>query len=100
MYEAGTSEQKLGQFGLTGSDLQVEEVEVLPDVWPAFLLFRAMSTQWRAGMGGPTGLDYAALPVTGDLLGMTSEEIRSAFEDVRVMEGVALDVMAPEPKQP
>ncbi|WP_425286327.1 DUF1799 domain-containing protein [Candidatus Fukatsuia endosymbiont of Tuberolachnus salignus] len=29
-----------------------------PDIWPSFLVMRAMSTQWRTGMAGPTGLDY------------------------------------------
>lgn len=95
MYEAGASDETLGAFGLKASDLQEAVVEVLPDVWPAFQLFRAMSTQWRMGMVGATGLDYAALPVTGDLLGMTTEEIRTAFDDVRCMEGEALRVMAP-----
>jgi hypothetical protein len=95
MYEAGASEETLGAFGLKLSDLQEDVVEVLPDVWPAYRLFGAMSTQWRTGMAGATGLDYAALPVTGDLLGMASEEIRSAFDDVRCMEGEALRVMRP-----
>lgn len=96
MYEPGPSEKELATFGIKPSDIPETVVEVLPDVWDSYRLFRAMSTQWRAGMGGATGLDYAALPVTGDLLGMTYEEIRSAFEDVRMMEGVALDVMAPK----
>jgi hypothetical protein len=97
MYEAGASEQTLGAFGLKASDLQEAVVEVLPDVWPAFQLFRAMSTQWRTGMAGATGLDYAAIPVTGGLLGMTSEEVRTVFDDIRAMEGSALSVMRPDP---
>ncbi|HHY1261524.1 TPA: DUF1799 domain-containing protein [Yersinia enterocolitica] len=35
-------------------------IEIWPDVWPAFNVIRAMSTQWRTGMSGPTGLDYCA----------------------------------------
>jgi len=94
MYEAGASDETLGAFGLKASDLQEAVVDVLPDVWPAFQLFRAMSTQWRMGMAGATGLDYAAIPVTGKLLGMNSKAIRSVFDDVRCMEGEALRCMA------
>jgi hypothetical protein len=97
MYEPGPSEKELAAFGIKPSDLPETVVEVLPDVWDSYRLFRAMSTQWRAGMAGATGLDYAALPVTGDLLGLSAEEIRGAFDDVRVMEGEALRCMAPEP---
>lgn len=97
MYEPGPSEKELAAFGIKPSDLPETVVEVLPDVWDSYRLFRAMSTQWRTGMAGATGMDYAALPVTGDLLGMTPEEIRIAFEDVRVMEGEALTAMRPKP---
>lgn len=99
MYEPGPSEKELAAFGIKPSDLPEVVVEVLPDVWPAFQLFRALSTQWRTGMAGATGLDYAAIPITGDLLGMSTEEIRTAFEDIRIMEGEALDVMRPPAEQ-
>ncbi|WP_343582479.1 DUF1799 domain-containing protein [Enterobacter sp.] len=31
-------------------------------MWPSFLVFQAVSTQWRTGMGGASGLDYNVLP--------------------------------------
>ena len=53
-----------------------------------------MSTQWRAGAFGFTGLDYAAIPPTGSMLGMKRKEITDAFHDLRVMEAEALLVMS------
>ena len=79
---------------MTKADLPDIEHEVLADVWPAFRLFEALSTQWRFGVGGPVGLDYGAIPSTGYLLGMKRHEITSAFQDLRVMEAEALLIMS------
>ncbi|TDV70192.1 DUF1799 domain-containing protein [Pseudomonas sp. LP_7_YM] len=79
---------------MTKSDIPEIEHEVLADVWPAFRLFEALSTQWRVGMGGPVGLDYGAIPSTGSMLGMKRKEITAAFHDVRVMEAEALLIMS------
>lgn len=78
---------------MTKADIPDEEYEVWPDNWPAFLLFEAMSTQWRVGMGGAVGLDYNAIkPVVG-LIGLTRTELTQAFPDLRMMEAEALLVM-------
>ena len=53
-----------------------------------------MTTQWRIGMNGATGLDYSALPAVMELMGMDPEEKPQIFRDVRVMEREALAVMA------
>lgn len=57
-------------------------------------LFVALGTQWRtAGMSGiATGLDYAAIRPTADLIGVTLDERR--FLDLRTMEAEAIKVMA------
>ncbi len=68
-------------------------VEVWPDAWPAFLLFEAMSTQWRLGPGGPSGLDYSAIPSTAKMIGLKHRELSEAFNDLRVMENEALALM-------
>ncbi|MDQ7987074.1 DUF1799 domain-containing protein [Pseudomonas sp. G34] len=68
-------------------DEEDEEVEVWPCSWPAFRVFEALSTQWRVGVRGATGLDYTALPVTARMLGIAA---RSVFDDIRVMEAAAL----------
>lgn len=69
-------------------------MEVWPDAWPAFCLFEALGTQWRLGPGGPSGLDYAAIPGTAKMIGLKSRELSETFDDVRVMENEALTVMA------
>jgi hypothetical protein len=56
-------------------------------------VFIAMATQWRAGMSGATGLDYNALPVVMQLMGVPRKEQSNVFEDIRTMEDAALDEM-------
>jgi hypothetical protein len=67
-------------------------------VWPenaaAFEAFAALQTQWRVGMGGPIGLDYAAVPVVLELQGVAPSERRRVFDDLRVMEAEALKVFS------
>ncbi|MCK2109230.1 DUF1799 domain-containing protein [Pseudomonas juntendi] len=79
---------------MTLADIPVEEVEVWPDAWPAFRLFDAMGTQWRVGPGGPSGLDYTAIPATASMLGIKRRHLTDIFPDLRVMEVEALAVMA------
>jgi hypothetical protein len=70
--------------------LAPEEIEIWPENWPAVEVFSAMLTQWRIGMGGPTGLDYAALPAVMDLLEV--ERRTECFAGLQVMESEALEV--------
>ncbi len=70
------------------------EVEVYPENWLAVRLFSLLSTQWRVGMNGPTGLDYAALPAVLDLYGVKKKHRADAFEALRTMECEALRVWA------
>jgi hypothetical protein len=93
IYGLTTSPDQLAQFGLYAADLD-DTVEVYPDVWPAFMLLDAMGTQWRTGMGGPTGLDYSALPHVMRLLEIPKNLRNSLFQDLRVMEAEALLIMS------
>lgn len=54
-------------------------------------MFRSMSTQWRTGMGGITGLDYNVLPWLMKMEGIDDEA--AALNDVRIMERAALDLI-------
>ncbi|WP_375547293.1 DUF1799 domain-containing protein [Pseudomonas auratipiscis] len=81
-------------MGLTPDDIEEEEVEVWPDAWPAFCLFEALGTQWRLGQGGPSGLDYTAIPTTASMLGIKRRDLDDIFPDLRIMEHEALAVMA------
>lgn len=73
--------------------METEAVEVWPDAWPAFCLFEALGTQWRLGPGGPSGLDYTAIPGTAKIIGLRRRQLSEAFQDVRIMENEALAVM-------
>ena len=61
-----------------------------PDTHAAFILFNNLSTQWRIGMGGPTGLDYAAVYPLLDRAAKDPQEWDELFSDIQVMEGAAL----------
>ena len=77
--------------------LRPEDVATSIEIWPdneqAFRLFDALSTQWRIGMAGATGLDYMAIPVTLRLQGIPRAEWQQLFEDIRTMEAAALLAM-------
>ena len=79
-------------FGLSPEDLN-GDVEVWPENWPAFRLFNAMSTQWRTGACGATGLDYTSIRDVAGYLGIKKKTIPEIFPDLQVMEAEALAVM-------
>lgn len=66
-------------------------IEIWPDIWPAWQVFRACATQWRAGAGGATGIDYNVLPWLMKLHGVDDEA--AALNDLRVMERTALAII-------
>lgn len=55
-----------------------------------------MSTQWRVGMAGATGLDYTALHSAMRLMDVPRKCWPETFEDIRVMEEAALAEMRGE----
>ncbi|TNL05359.1 hypothetical protein CYD30_22625 [Kosakonia cowanii] len=63
-------------------------VYVWPDNWESFGIFQSMSTQWRSGVGGVTGLDYNVLPWLMKLHNIEDEA--TTLNDIRIMEGAAL----------
>ena len=71
-----------------------EEVELWAVNAEAFSVFNSMSTQWRSGMSGATGLDYTSLPIVMDLEGVGADDRKQVFRDVRTMEQEALKTMA------
>ena len=66
------------------------ECEVWPENWPAWSLFCQVSTQWRVGMGGATGLDYGAIYPLLDRIAQDAAEWMDLFDDLQVLEGAAL----------
>lgn len=83
----------LALFGLTKEDLPDEIVDVYPDNWDTFMLFDAMSTQWRTGGVGATGLDYNVIPLVAKSIGLNKKEVVEILPFLRVMEAEALRVM-------
>ena len=87
----------MASAGFTPEDYETDPVELWPENWPAWSLFAEMSGQWRmAPMGGATALDYTALFLRMDRLGLTAEQWNDMFADVRVIEAAALKQMAQE----
>lgn len=86
----------LAKYGLTPEDFGgPPEVKVYPDCWQAFQVFNALRTQWRTGLGGRTGLDYAALTKTfWKAHGVKKARRVDVFADLAVMEHAALEAMA------
>lgn len=76
--------------GFTREDYEAAPVEVWPENWPMVQFFARLSTQWRHGMGGPTGLDYASVLALLRTLGLKRAERDEMFEAVQVMESAAL----------
>lgn len=85
-------------FGLTVEEASGETVELWPDNLLAVNAFIAMSTQWRVGMNGPTGLDYNALPLVLRSVGVKKKAQPEVFELVRVLEETALMQMRADRK--
>lgn len=79
--------------GFAPEDYETDPVDVWPENWLAVMLLCDMSTQWRTGMAGATGLDYPVLFRLMDEAGLKGTEWRDTFEAVRCMESVALDQM-------
>lgn len=75
-------------------DLTGQDCEIWPDNWQVFLLFEALSTQWRTGACGATGLDYTSIRDVAGFLGLTRAQVTDIFSDLRIMEAEALQVMA------
>ena len=80
-------------FGMTLEEASGPPIAVWPDNWQAFKLFSSISTQWRAGMSGATGLDYNPLFHRMDRMKLTDPEYEELFSDVQTMEDEALKVM-------
>lgn len=72
-----------------------DEIGVWPENWQSVNFFLDYCrTQWRTGMGGPTGLDYTAVLACLRTLRLGRERSDEVFTDVRVMEAAALEAMS------
>lgn len=79
----------MAAFGLTADDIAVD-VEIWDENYPSFQVFNALGTQWRYSMSGVTGLDYNVIPNVLRMLDIKRCEWAQLFEDIRLMESVAM----------
>lgn len=80
-------------MGLTVEEASTPPTEVWPDNVESHNVFVAMSSQWRAGFNGATGLDYAALPEVWRRCRVPPARRDEVFDDLRTMEDAALKEM-------
>lgn len=68
----------------------LSDVEIWPDNALPVALFLECATQWRHGVNGITGLDYAAVGFVLDERGLDGDLRRDALAGIRVMERAVL----------
>ena len=76
-------------FGLTVEEA-TPDIELWPDNVDSFIVFQSLSTQWRVGMNGATGLDYGVIPAVQKMLKIDTD----VFEDIQIMECAVLNMWA------
>lgn len=76
---------------LIANAVKESTVEVWPENWATWCLFRDQRNQWRIGFNGPTGMDFNVLYRDLDDLGITGDERLRLKADMRAMEQAALD---------
>ena len=79
--------------GLRPEDFGDESFEIWPENDDSISLFSSVSTQWRMGAGGPTGLDYVALFARMDRMKLDDQTHERLFQDIRVIESEALSIL-------
>lgn len=84
------TDAELREFGLRREDYEedLEEIPFTKSMYSHWELFQALSTQWREGFNGPTGIDYNVLPFMFDLYRIEDKE--AAFYDLRILEAETL----------
>ena len=94
MYARMPTDEEMAASGFTRADFEAEDAtEVWPENMPAINLFSQLSTQWRTGMNGPTGLDYNVLFVCLDRLKLGDQDREWLFDDIRAIESEALQII-------
>lgn len=86
----------MGALGFDPEDFTEDDMTV--EIWDCnadpYNVFVGMETQWRYSFAGREGLDYTAVPVVMDMLGIREKRRPDVFASVRIMEREALETMA------
>lgn len=75
---------------VVGEVVEDAPCEVWAEHWPAVRIFGGMLSQWRWAEGCRVGLDYMALPLVEQRLGIKPRVARKAFAHLQVLESEAL----------
>jgi hypothetical protein len=79
--------------GLRPEDFGDTSFALWPENEESILLFSSVSTQWRTGMCGPTGLDYNVLFTRMERMKLDDQRHERLFQDIRVIEAEALTIL-------
>lgn len=78
--------------------LEQQPAEHVVYLWPdnvvAWNCWQGVQTQWRVGMGGATGLDYAGVRAFLDEQQLAGDERREVFAGIQACERATLEVWA------
>ena len=78
---------------MSAQDYDSKEIDVWPDNWSSVDFFLSVSTQWRTGMGGATGLDYSGVYAALKMQRIKKNRWQKLLDDLAVMEVEALKAM-------
>jgi hypothetical protein len=82
--------EELDFWGFTLEEVTPPPFDLWADNWPAVQLFRQNATQWRAGVSGPSGLDYNVVFHELDRRGLPPDEYDDLMGSIRVIEEAAM----------
>ena len=86
--------QHIAALGLLEQQPAEHVVYLWPDNVLAWNCWQGVQTQWRVGMGGATGLDYAGVRAFLDEQQLAGDERRDVFAGIQACERATLEVWA------
>lgn len=93
IYHRIPDQEELDKTGFCASDYEIDPVDLWPENEAAINLFSSISTQWRTGANGHTGLDYNVLFRLMDRMKLSDQSNAWLFDDIRVIEAEALNIL-------
>ena len=93
---------KLQQFAPAGAAAPGpadEPIYLWPCNVPAWNHWWAVQSQWRSGMAGRDGLDYAGVRAYLDEAGLCGDERRDIFKAIRAAEQASLEAWAQQRRE-
>lgn len=82
--------QEIEESGFEAEDFASDIAEVWPEHEAACDLFGYLSSQWRTGAGGATGLDYNVMDRKLCRMGLSPDEYDLLESQVQIIERAAL----------